>query len=107
MVESEVVTAWFTILPPLPLTIATTQLPDGVLNVKYPGVRLAATGGVTPYKWSLPAGSKLPPGLTFNGVTGVVTGKPTKAGKFTFLMKVTDAKKMTDTQSVTLTIAAP
>ena len=107
MADSEVGTAVFTIFPPLPLIIATTRLTAGVLNAQYSGARLAATGGVAPYKWSLQAGSKVPPGLKFNGITGGWSGKPTKAGEFAFLMKVTDAQKKTDTQSLNITIATP
>ena len=107
MADSEVMTAFFTVLPPLPLTIATIRLPAGALNARYTGARLAATGGVAPYKWSLQTDSKLPPGLIFNGITGELSGIPTKAGEFAFLMKVTDAQKQTDVQSLNLTIVTP
>ena len=44
-----------------PLTITTTSLPGGNLNVAYTAT-LAASGGVTPYTWSLDSGA-LPTGL--------------------------------------------
>jgi len=110
MVNSAVASAAFTIIPPPPLTVITTSLPEGQVKVKYPtGVKLQATGGTTPYKWSWTAqnGSKLPAGLTLNATTGAVTGKPTKAGTFNIAIKVTDAKKQTATQALTLTVESP
>jgi len=66
-----------------------------------------AIGGLSPYKWSWAAqkGSKLPPGLTLNATSGVITGKPTTAGTFDFTVKVTDAKKHAATQALALTIS--
>jgi uncharacterized repeat protein (TIGR03803 family) len=103
LADSAVATATFTIIPPPPLTITTTSLPDRVVKVKYT-TQLAATGGVAPYKWSLVTGSKLPKGLTLKATTGVIAGKPTKTGTFNFTVKVTDAKKQFDTQTLSLTV---
>ena len=62
-----------TIIPQLNIT--TTSLPNGVQNVVY-SQTLSATGGVTPYTWSLASGN-LPSGLTLNATTGVISGIPT------------------------------
>ena len=51
-----------------PLTITTTSLSGGNLNVAYTAT-LAASGEVTPYTWSLDSGA-LPTGLTLAGGTG-------------------------------------
>lgn len=104
LVNSAVAAAAFTIIPPAPLTISTTSLPDGIHQLKYTEP-LVATGGVTPYKWSLAAG-KLPPGLTLNATTGIIAGKPTQAttAPVGFTVKVTDARKQTGTQPLTLTV---
>ena len=102
--SSVTATAAFTIIPPVPLTITTTSLPDGQFKVRYPGATVEATGGVAPYKWALLSGNKLPAGLTLNATTGVIAGKPTKAGPFSFTVKVTDAKKQFVTQALTLTV---
>ena len=106
MADSGIATATFTIIPPPPLTITTTSLPDGVVKVSYTGGTLQATGGVPPYKWSLASGSKLPKGLKLNATTGLIAGKPTKATTTpaTFTVKVTDAKKQTATQTLSLTV---
>ncbi len=51
---------------------------------------VVAAGGTAPYTFSITAGS-LPPGLTLNTATGVVSGTPTTAGPFNFTAKVVDA----------------
>ena len=105
LADSSAALASFTIIPPPPLTITTISLPDGVVKAKYTGGTLAATGGTAPYKWSIASG-KLPTGLTLNATTGIIAGKPTKAGTATFMVKVTDAKKRTNQQPLALTVNA-
>jgi hypothetical protein len=98
---SDTATASFTINRP---TITTaSELPSGSVSNAYT-VAFQATGGTAPYKWSLAKGSKLPASLKLNATTGVLAGKPTKSGTFNFTVKVTDAKKQPDTQSLTLII---
>src|SRR5262249_6848975 len=47
----------------------------------------------------------LPPGLTLNKTTGVVSGTPTTAGSYTFVIKVVDSKGSSDiTSSCTITV---
>ncbi|MFJ2030381.1 fibronectin type III domain-containing protein [Streptosporangium sp. NPDC087985] len=78
--------------------------PAGEVNVAY-SVPLTVTGGTTPYVWSVSAGS-LPPGLTLNAATGVLSGTPTLGGSYSFTVQVTDASSVSATQAVTLVIAA-
>lgn len=47
----------------------------------------------------------MPPGLSFNTVTGVVAGIPTPAGTFTFTVTATDANGCTGLRQYTLTVA--
>ncbi|MBQ7193867.1 MAG: PKD domain-containing protein, partial [Synergistaceae bacterium] len=65
-------------------------------------------GGVSPYKWTKSSGT-LPNGLklTYSGTKATISGTPTKAGTFTFTLKVTDANKATATQSFTVNITQP
>lgn len=49
-----------------------------------------ATGGTAPYTFSVVSGT-LPPGLTLNSTTGVLSGTLTTAGSYSFGVKVTDA----------------
>ncbi len=72
-----------------PLTITTTSpLPTGEVGVQYSDT-LTATGGVTPYTWSISSGS-LPPGLTLTASSGLISGSPTTAGAYTFGVSVKD-----------------
>lgn len=58
-----------------PLAISTSSLPNGSIGVPYHQL-LAVTGGISPFTWSLLAGS-LPTGLSLNSATGEITGTPT------------------------------
>ena len=68
--------------------ITTTTLPAGTVGTAY-SQALAATGGTTPYIWTIAAGT-LPAGLTLSSA-GVLGGTPTTAGSATFTVRVTDA----------------
>ena len=103
---SEIATAVFMIIPPSPLMIVTTSLVNGIAGAPYTGGTLRATGGTSPYKWSLLPGRTLPAGLTLNATTGIIAGKPTHATMTpsTFTVKVTDAKKQFVAQLLALTV---
>jgi uncharacterized protein YhjY with autotransporter beta-barrel domain len=65
------------------------------------------SGGVAPYAYALAAGA-FPPGTTLNTSTGVVSGAPTVAGTFSYIVRVTDsqgAPVTTNGPVVTVTIA--
>jgi large repetitive protein len=68
---------------------------------------LGATGGNPPYKWSLTAGS-LPPGLTLHRGTGVISGKSTTAGTYSFTVQAVDKRtrrtRTTPTSQCTATV---
>jgi hypothetical protein len=95
--------------PPKPgkLTITTgSPLTGGVVGTAY-SVQFAATGGTTPYTWSLASGSALPAGLTLSS-SGLLSGTPTAAATSTFSVTVTDSETApaTATQSFSVTIAS-
>ncbi|WP_289024957.1 IPT/TIG domain-containing protein, partial [uncultured Sphingomonas sp.] len=50
-----------------------------------------ATGGVTPYTYSLNAGAFVP-GTSLNSATGTVSGTPTVAGSFSYIVQVSDSQ---------------
>jgi hypothetical protein len=91
---------------PPPLNITTTSLPAATVATLY-GQTLAATGGTTPYTWSLAAGT-LPAGLSLSS-GGVLSGTPTTAGTSSFTVRVTDSGSpaASDTQVLSLTINPP
>ncbi|MDR3675417.1 MAG: putative Ig domain-containing protein [Acidobacteriota bacterium] len=56
------------------VTVTQTSLPSGTVGVAYTTTTLTATGGTSPYTWSITAGS-LPLGLTLSA-GGVISGTP-------------------------------
>jgi hypothetical protein len=91
---------------PKPLSITTASLNNGVVSTSY-STTLAATGGSTPYTWSLSAGT-LPTGLNLGSTSGTISGTPTKTGTYSFTVKVVDAAspQQNTTKAFTLTITA-
>ena len=86
----------------------TSPLPSATVNVPYVGVQFAASGGNTPYTFSLASGSTLPPGLALNN--GDLTGTATAEGTYTFGVTVTDSTTPTPaviTQNFTLAVTPP
>ncbi|MEW6128144.1 MAG: putative Ig domain-containing protein [Acidobacteriota bacterium] len=93
--------------PPASLTITTTSVPAGTVNTAY-STTFAATGGVTPYSWSVVSGA-LPNGLQLNSATGVLNGTPTTTGSYTFTVQVSDAQTppATNAKQFSLVVNAP
>jgi hypothetical protein len=90
----------------LPLAISSTTLAAGVNGSSYSG-QLAATGGTSPYNWSLVSGA-LPAGLRLVATSGVINGVPAVSGTFSFTVSVSDSSLpvQTQTAAVSITIAA-
>ena len=86
------------------ITTAPT-LPNGTVGVLYPTVTLGATGGTSPYTWSITQGAP-PAGLTLDGGSGNITGTPTASGTSTFTVQVKDAQSVTATKQFSITVAA-
>ena len=83
-------------------SITTGTLPDGTENTAY-SATLGATGGTTPYTWSVTSGS-LPAGLSLAASTGLISGTPTGTGTNNFTVQVTDANSQTATQPLSITV---
>jgi len=96
-------------MPPLLLSGTGPCCNAGTVGAAYPAIAFGATGGETPYTFSVAAG-QVPPGLSFSsGNPGtynynVLSGTPTKAGTFAFTMKVTDSLGDTASQRFSITI---
>jgi hypothetical protein len=82
------VTKQFTITINSALAIATSALPNGVVNSAYNSGPLVATGGTLAYAWTA---TGLPTGLSIASATGAITGTPTVAGAANIVVTVTDA----------------
>ncbi len=71
------------------LQVTTGSLPNGYQWLSY-GSNVSATGGTTPYTWSIVSGS-LPSGVTLDSGTGLISGTPATFGAFNFTVRVTDS----------------
>ena len=78
-----------TIAAAAPLTITTATLANGTIGTAY-SATLAATGGVSPYTWSITTGT-LPAGLSLSATSGAITGTPTAAATASFTVQVADS----------------
>ncbi len=85
------------------LTIS-ANLPSGTVGSAYSGA-IVASGGVSPYNFRVIDGA-LPGGLTLNGTTGAVTGRPAVAITKYFWVNATDSQGATAKLHVHIVIAA-
>ena len=86
-----------------PVLITTQSLAGGTVGAAY-SATLAATGGTTPYAWSVTSGS-LPTGLTLNNTTGTISGTPNTVGTFNFTVRVADSSTPQQSATQALSIA--
>jgi hypothetical protein len=89
---------------PTALSITTSSLPSGTQGSAYSS-GLAATGGTTPYTWSIASPTGLPAGLTLASSTGLISGTPTATGTSSVTFTVADSSSPAQTKSVSLSLA--
>src|SRR5438477_595016 len=90
-----------------PLQVTSSQLPGGTVASAY-SATLSASGGTSPYSWSLSSGT-LPTGLILSS-SGTLSGTPTVAGAFPFTVAVNDAASGSASANLSInvvTAAAP
>ncbi len=99
-------TAWATVATDVPvygpLGVTTTSLPAGARGVAYPAVALTATGGATPYTWSIVSGA-LPRGMQLQS-DGVLSGRPETAANPILTVRVQDAESPPQHATAVLTL---
>jgi hypothetical protein len=83
------------------LRILGTSLPQAYLAEAY-DEPVQATGGLRPYDFAL-ADGQLPPGIQLQG--GTLRGTPSKTGRYSFTLQVTDANLSKTVQKYTLTVS--
>lgn len=72
----------------------------------YSSAEVEAWGGTAPYVYSVVSGT-LPPGITLNSTTGVISGTATAVGTYTFAVSVTDAASGKITRVFSLYVGDP
>lgn len=85
------------------VAITQTPLPVAMIGIELCEVRMFATGGVTPYRWSIVDGDA--GGLELSE-DGELCGVPPAAGRFPFVVQVADAEGRVDTSGFTLEVTA-
>jgi len=85
------------------LAISTLLLRPAKVGKHY-RAKLATTGGVAPTKWT--ARGPLPHGIRFDRALGVLSGTPTKAGKYRVVFEAVDALKVTSTRTLVINVIA-
>lgn len=86
------------------LAVTTTSLSGATAGTAY-SATLKASGGTTPYSWTVASGT-LPAGLSLQS-SGLLSGTTTQTGQFSFTVQVADSSstKQTATRSLTLAVS--
>ena len=84
------------------LRIVTDSLANAVRGELY-NAELTAADGALPYIWTVSQGD-LPPSLSLDSGTGLISGIPEEAGKFTFIVLVSDNTGNTARSEFSLTV---
>jgi PKD repeat protein len=85
-----------------PLPVA---LPEGEVSTDYNQGISPPIDGTPPYTYSVTSGT-LPPGLTLDTETGIISGIPTTEGIYSFTISVDDSNGRTGSQRYTITVKA-
>jgi hypothetical protein len=88
---------------PIPLQITAGPWPVGALHAQYE-TQVSVTGGVPPYSWIVVEG-ELPPGLSLGPSTGVIGGRSSEAGSFSFRVQIDDARADTVSGGLSINIS--
>jgi hypothetical protein len=78
----------------------------GEKGIAYSSSAMQAWGGAPAYGYVVASGA-IPPGLTIDPVTGILSGTPTASGNFTFAIRVTDSAATTLTRVFSVFIGNP
>jgi len=76
--------------PAQELAFTTKVLPNGTVGRGY-RFAIQAEGGTAPYRFRVLDAKKLPPGLQFDAISGLLSGTPRQGGSYSFNLEVVDA----------------
>ena len=85
------------------MTLSPAVLPDGNVSFVY-SQTISVTGSAPPFTFAVTSGT-LPPGLTLDPATGVLSGTPTTQGTYNFTVTATDVNTCTGAQAYSLFIS--
>ena len=83
------------------LALATSPLPNGQVGIAFASTALSFSGGTAPYTWSA---TGLPPGITIEPTSGVLSGTPTTAGTYAAVVTVVDASQASSSANYSIAI---
>jgi Bacterial Ig-like domain (group 3) len=89
--------------PAVSIGISPNSVPNGTAGAAYAPTLFIASGGASPYTYSVSSGT-LPFGLSLSNA-GVLSGTPSTAGSFTFTVRATDLNGATGFASYSATIS--
>ncbi|HEY3135432.1 MAG TPA: putative Ig domain-containing protein [Blastocatellia bacterium] len=90
---------------PAPLVLAAAPALEGLMGSSLT-YQLSASGGTPPYIWFVSAGT-LPAGLILNPSSGSISGVPTVAGLFTFVVSVRDQASVSAATTIQMKLIDP
>ena len=88
-----------------PLFVSTSPLPSATVGVSYTAT-LVANGVPAVSAFSVQTGSALPPGIELNPATGALSGTPTTAGSYSFIVIATNGVAPAATRSFVVNVAS-
>jgi hypothetical protein len=84
------------------LAVSTLKLRPGKVGRLY-RAKLATTGGIPLKKWKIKTGP-LPRGIRFDRTLGLLSGTPTRPGRYRVTFEATDALKVTSTKTLVINV---
>ena len=94
----------FTMRVKPPVTVSAIDNITVTQNTAITPIQVSASGGQTPYSYSLSSNPATGAGLSINENSGQITGTPTQAGSFTLTVSVTDNASTTATESFSMAV---
>jgi len=86
------------------IAVSPASMSDGLQNMPYDTQTIVASGGTSPYAYSISSGA-LPAGLSLS-TGGVLSGTPTESGTFNFTITATDANGYSGSRAYALSVTA-
>jgi hypothetical protein len=101
--QGSTATASFPVTIAAQLVVTGATIANAVVGTPLPATKLTATGGTPPYQWQTAAP---PPGLSLAS-NGTLSGTPTAAGSFQFLVYAIDSNGARSSGTVNVTVGLP